>query len=347
MATTNHDILKRIIEDLQIARYSKEPLNQYFGRVVYSALSMWIRTATLDEDIFEQNTNKIGVSKVHIINSCKPFIDNMIGMYPEIYEWFYPDRDEIKLPIAKIRDRLQDAGELVSVGFNTDIALPKYQRCNVDFNHIVIRGMDKDRLHRMSGLAQIGQLNNQCDEHQDGLFEFYGFNNKSAKDVTKEYIKNIKWGHTQKNTTEIFDKYSKEVFSKCWDKNFNLEENDISIYKNGIIDYGFIKKVDESFFIAHINKDLIEECEVRRFMYGLKSTVNNAVIATYKRYEEKGLVELKLYNKIPNQEKNILFLLGWPAKNINDELNWIFAIQFWSFIEKVLKNLNITLQEAQ
>lgn len=114
------EILNAMIRDLKIWQYSGESNPQFVARVVYSALSMWIRVSTLDENIFEPSENPVGVSKVHILNRCQSFLDFMIKRYPDIREWFYP-KDEKQKPIETIRERLYNAGELVDIGFNTDL----------------------------------------------------------------------------------------------------------------------------------------------------------------------------------------------------------------------------------
>jgi hypothetical protein len=37
-------------------------------------------------------------------------------------------------------------------------------------------------------------------------------------------------------------------------------------------------------------------------------------------------------------------LFGWPVKNINDRMNFIFSLSVWSFIKHILGNLNIDLK---
>jgi hypothetical protein len=78
----------------------------------------------------------------------------------------------------------------------------------------------------------------------------------------------------------------------------------------------------------------------------LKSEVDKSAIAKYKRHIKGELVELKLNNGLPYLEENLLLLLGWPMKNLSDKYNLLFHASVWVFVEKVLKNLNIVLQEA-
>lgn len=341
----NSDILKRIISDLKIRRYDDEVKAQYIARVVYSALAMWIRYSTLDEDIFQQSSELVGVSKIHVLNKCKPFLDNMIEIYPEIYEWFYPEKCE-ENPIGIVRDRLYNGGELVDVGFNTDLALPSYRECGINNGVRIIRGINSYEFQRTTGIAQFKAVNEKDRVDIEKILNFYGFKNKSAQEILNEHIKNIKWSKKEKITVDIFDKYSKESFSNCWNREYKLKDNDISLYKYEFFDFGFVRKLHGNIYTSQIDEYLIEQFEVRRFMYGLKNEVDNSVLARYKKYSDKNLVRLKLCCDLPQKELNILLLLGWPLKNINDRLNLLFHASSWLFVEAVLKNLNIELQEV-
>lgn len=342
---SKHDILNQIVNDLNLRHYKGEGRNQYISRVVYSALSMWIRISTLDEDIFQQPFNKIGVSKIHILNRCQPFLENMIELYPEIHSWFYP-KEYKKNPIVIIRDRLCSGGELVDVGFNTDLALPCYQECVVNNRVGIIRGFNVGYRQKAAGLAQLKMLDEENTVDIGKALEFYNLKYQSAEEILNTYIKNIKWNKGEGISDLIFNKYYDNSFSNCWDSEYKLKDNDISLYKYGTNDFGFVKKTNGSIYTSQINQYLIERFEVRRFMYGLKCGVKNSIVAKYKRYEEAGLVELNLYNGLPSREQNILLLLGWPLQNVSDKYNLLFDASVWLFVEKVLKNLNIILQEA-
>ncbi|WP_142414226.1 hypothetical protein [Hathewaya massiliensis] len=345
MIKNNHELLKYINKDLRIRRYKEEEIIQYIARIVYSALGIWIRISALDEDIFENNPEFSGVSKIHIINRCSIFLDNIIEIYPEIEKWFKP-YDSEENPIITIRDRLYKGGELVDVGFNTNLALPTYKECVVNDGISIIRGLNVGNIKISTGLAQLKKATEENTRDIEKIFKFYGLKSKSAKEEVMSYVKNIKWNKIDYYSAEIFNKYSKECFSSCWNSEYKLESGEITLYRHEFYDFGFIKKLDDNIYISQISKYLIDQFEVRRFMYGLKNDVNNSANATYKMEYEKGIVRLNLYNKLPEKEEGILLLLGWPMKDINDKLNLIFHISIWPVVEVILKNLNIDLQEV-
>lgn len=343
-------IIKRIGSDLKIGKSSEEKKSQFFSRIVYSALSMWIRISTLDEDIFQQNLEKVGVSKVHILNRCQPFLENMIEIYPEIMNWFYPvDIDEH--PISLIRERLHSGGELVDVGFNTDLALPYYEECKVDERIRLVRGIQAGDFQKVSGLVQVVTIQENIDTKMRNAIEFYGLQDKLAIQHLHDYLKLIKWNRRKESKVQILNKYSSNVFSNSWEDECKLKDSDISMYRSpfydrGNKDFGFIKKMNGSIYTSQINEYLINQFEIRRFIYGLKSEANNPVRAKFKKHMEVQLVELNLFNSLPLKEEKILLLLGWPIKNINDKHNLIFDMSIWVFVVRILSNLNISLEEV-
>ncbi|MEK3984254.1 hypothetical protein MHB77_12730 [Paenibacillus sp. FSL K6-3166] len=346
----NYTVIKRIADDLKIRKVPEEKQEVFLSRIVYSALSMWIRYSTLDEDILNQSIGKIGVSKIHIYNRCKLFLENMIQMYPTIEKWFYPE-DQNTRPIEIVRERLYQGGELVDVGFHTDISLPFYEESLINSNVVVTRGLQSAALNKITGLAQLKHDERENFDPSDTM-DFFGLESKSASARVVEYLKLIKWSKRSEINAQVFNKYSMNIFSNSWDADLKLNDHDVTIYRNplywqGNRDYGFIKKINNTYYTSQINEYLIEQYEVRRFMYGLKENVGNPVSGKYKRFQDKNLFLLHLSNGLPTKEENILMLLGWPMKNINDKYNFIFDGVVWNFIREILNNLNIKLEEIK
>ncbi|WP_268625859.1 hypothetical protein [Paenibacillus alvei] len=344
----NNTVIKRIAADLRVRRVPDEKQEYFYSRIVYSALSMWIRYSTLDEDIFDHSVEKIGMSKRYILNKCQTFVDNMIELYPCIESWFYPEKQDTN-PTEIVRNRLHQCGELVDVGFFTDVALPDYEECSINEKVRIIRGIPSEGLYRMTGLAQL-KVSEKENHNSVHLFNFYGLRDKSAISLLDEYLKLAKWNKRTTINGHIFNKYSMKSFSNSWESSCILKEHDITIYRNpmhqkGNRDYSFMKKVNNCIYVSQINEYLINQYEIRRFMYGLKGKANNPVRATYKRYDDKKIVELNLFNGLPTREESILFLLGWPMNNINDKNNLLFNNDVWEFVRKMLSNLNIKLEE--
>ena len=338
-----YELLNIIGSDLKIQSFNAEEEGKYIARVIYSALGMWIRTVTLDKVILDEHSDNVGVSKIYINNRCEKFANNMLEVFPEIREWFYPEGSNENL-ISIIRERLYMGQELVDIGFETNMALPKYEECDIGNGVKLIRGVKKGEFKRIFGLTQIEQVKNTKVDF-NRIINFYNLECNCSETVLNEYLSDCKWESKSEFTGQIFDKYSKKSFSNCWSYEYEIKNKDITLYKYGINDFGFIKKIENQFYIHQINKYLIDKYEISRFMYGLKSKVNNKPIVKYKKYGDSKLIKLKLFNRLPKREENVLMIIGWPVKNINDKFNILIQDSTWPFIRSMLENLNINLEE--
>ncbi|MCK4258285.1 MAG: hypothetical protein KAX49_04865 [Halanaerobiales bacterium] len=346
MINDKYDIIKKINKNLKIGSYFGEANSHYMSRIIYSALSIWIRVSTLDENILSQENEKTGVSKIHIINRCKPFLNSMTDIFPEIKEWFYPsDFDEN--PIIVLRDRLFNSGELVNAGFDTFLGLPKYQECNFSPQIRIIRGINANKFDSVSGICLLKLKNKNDTINYDKIFEFYGLYKKTSTSFLIDYLNSITWNKQDKLTSEVFNKYSKKPFSSSWSDDLIIKNNEVTLYKNDFFDFGFVKRKNKDIYTSQISDYLIGEFEVRRFMYAFKKQVNNPAVAKYKRYLDEETVELHLFNDLPRKEQSILLLLGWPKKSIMDKFNLIFHDSVWELVKMILDNLNIELQEDE
>ena len=339
-------IIDLIAKDLKIKRYNEEKIENYRARVIYSAIGIWIRTVTLDEDTFYDNYSKPGVSKIHIKNKVTPFLENILEFYPEVLNWFKYTKGKGVIEI--IRDRLYKAGELVDVGYETDLSLPIYEECSLNDEYKIIRGMSIDKFNKIIGLGQIN-INNK-NENENDIFEFLGLCNKSSEEILEEYLNNAIWSESQGKDYEYFNKYSKKTLSKCWEKEYYLKDDDITLYRNFSnvysSEYGFVKRKDNKLYFSYITNYFISQHEIRRFMYALKKKSNISILSYFKHYDESELTWLKLNNMLPSKEYNILMLIGWPKYNIEDGFNFIIDRSCWCFVEKMLNNLGIILEES-
>ena len=340
-----NNIINFIADDLKIKRYKDEELHRYISRVTYSAVGMWIREATLDENILDDKSYSVGKSKKYIINRCSSFLENMIQIYPEINEWL--NTNHKRNPIEIIRKRLERGNELVDVGYNTDLALPYYRECPINNSHNVIRGIRFEKFNVAIGLTQIKRNDNEIYDKKK-LYEFYGISLKKSNELLDEYLNEIQWIE-KKNLKDklFFNKNSNKILSECWEYRNILMDGEITLYKDGLLNFGFVKSVGNNIYTSSlIDRYLVTKFEVRRFMYALKKESNNCFKAQFKNYEEDNLVMLRLFSALPQKEEDTLMLLGWPVNSIEDKYNLLFDKNCWEFVKSIITNLEIELEEV-
>ena len=338
------EVLKKIINDLNISKHSEEDDITYKARVIYSALALWMKISIFDGDILEDDKKGIGQSRKHISIVGEVFLENIIELYPELKSWFY-SQEINKNPQDIIIERLIKSGELIKSGFNTNLAIPLYEECLVNRGVKSTRGINSRSIKIHLGLTQIELINEEQKISNEDILQFYGLDNFTANEILKQYIVNSQWKNRKNITCDIFNKYSKVSFYNSWENDCKLKEGEISVYRENFNDYGFIKKVNGEIYTSQLNTYLVENNEVRRFMYGLKSEVNNNVIAYYKFIDKSDYVELNLKCALPSQEENILLSLGWPKTSITDSMNLIFSTNIWDLIKFILEKLNIVVRE--
>jgi len=345
MVNQRQKVIDKINRDLNIKKCDSESNESYELRIIYSSLAIWIRMAAysiVDDELIDDN---IGKSKKSIVNKVNIYFKNMIELFPELRMWFYP-KDELTNPISAIVNRLVECGELVKVGFKTNLSLPKFEQCYVANNKYVYKGINFDGYDFVSGLIPFYYSSGE-ETTKKSIFSFYGTHDKKSSELLSCYLKNAKWKNIQQCSYQIFDKHCTGILSKCWKDEYQLSESDITIYKNDFYDFGFIKKKSDKIFISQINEYLIKKNEVRRFMYAIKYNQNNPAIASYKINYSCETVELNLFSALPYREESLLFLFGWPKYNIMDKYNFYFNKSIWPFIEQIIENLGIVLEEKR
>ncbi len=338
------EILYEISSDLKMLRYEGEDLVLYKSRVIYSALSNWIKISTLDIDILNDVQTNIGQSRKYISNKASTFLNNIIEIFPEASIWFYPD-DIKEKPEKIIIDRLKKSGGIIKSGFNSYFALPSYEECIVDNEIKVIRGIENRNIQMYTGLTQLKLSEVSFEVDKDELFDFYGLDNQTAKEMWKIYVNNAEWNKRSDIDCQIFNKFSKINFYNSWNDDYKLSEGEISIYKENYSDFGIIKKLNNEIYTNKFSQAIVDKFEIRRFMYALRHEANNQVTAYYKFLNNKKLVELNLKCALPNHETDILLALGWPKNSIIDTKNLIFNVHVWRFVKLILENLNIIMRE--
>lgn len=172
-------IINQINKDLKIQRYSSERERDYIARVIYSALSMWIRHSILDKDILIESKDVRGVSKIHILNRCSFFIEKILGLFPECNDWFYPDEKKGN-PIAIVRDRLNNSGELLDIGYETNLGLPKYEESVIAMGMNIVRGLSNNGYTHITGMAQLKVTDTWSNPDMEETLKFYGIPHMSA-----------------------------------------------------------------------------------------------------------------------------------------------------------------------
>ena len=177
-------MIGKIALDLGIYRFAEESLQQYYSRVVYSAMACWMKAIALDRPVGYQEKEPFGVSRRHIYERSRTILITMIKMFPEIREWFdlSADNDD---SVNLIRTRLINHGDLLNIGFETNLALSSVYSNQVTSTIETVYGKTIDDGLLYSGVSSIRRK-----EAKDYIFEI-----ENVKDWMKSFLNDACWSH--------------------------------------------------------------------------------------------------------------------------------------------------------
>ena len=327
--------LDRMSSDLRIHRYTGESVQLFKCRVLYSAVSSWIKTIAMDRAISSRDGEFSGVSRRHIFDRSSSIIETMCKMFPETKGWFFHGEDH---PSNIIRTRLINHGDLLNEGFDTYLALSTIKRIQITDKLKTVYGVVLDGSIAYSGVSTIMRSESVGlkDKDQDYLAWF------------SKYQKEAGWSMTHLNTDswQYYNPYMKTLNNySAWQDAPPQEVDGIvfartEINKNSY-EYYLIKNKEEVYH--RLDPFAIKVGYHKRIMYLLRAMVNNNILVTATVFDEH--VSLRFNTHLPMQENNLLESYAWPVNGIDDKLEWVMDKDVWEYIKKGIMALKIRIEE--
>lgn len=332
-------ILYAMAADLGIDRYINESKSQYCDRVLYSAMASWIKAAALDQPITSTQESDQGVSRRHILDKCTSVLNEMLKRFPESKSWFETASDEDS-PVAVLLSRLIRHGDLLQVGFGTNLILAGSNRMPLSLKMKCRKGEILLQGTQYSGIAMIQKV------QEDTTFK-----PKPIPDVTswfRDYVRSAWWKSADTNeNVQYFNAYRKSYNNhSCW----QLEQPEAvegvwlarrNIFQNGY-EY-FLLRQEDDLYKHRIDPFLQQIGEQRRVMMAMRHIVHNDVLVQVCHHEDHASVKLRVW--LPQKENFLLETYGWPHNSITDKLEWDMGRDVWEFVEPQLCGLGLTLTE--
>lgn len=344
-----HEMLQQISKDLKITQYKDEEQNDYLNRVLYSAIAVWMVYSLLDHS-FDENYNRIGVSKSYLTRKISKIISEYVQIFPQ-FRIYLDGLSETEFAV-KLREIYEKAGYIVPVKFDEFVIGAPTKIAKVNDSLYLIRNDYKCTGPKAIGLGLFLKKSNDYDNICN-IDELFYLSKLNAFDWTSNYIKNLKWIEASKlgENTLFFDPTQNKSFSNCWRDQFP-ERCKITLYKTNDWDYGFAKKYMNEIiglkvpeFLIGKNGNTSEKLfdnDVRRFMYGLKAMYNNnAKAIVYKKIDH---FELRLLNAILSRELTALQFFGWRKKGILNEYQYTIPYEMFDSVIYLLEKLSITVE---
>lgn len=333
------EIISAMAADMNIRKFSSETEQQYIQRVLYSATACWIKAASLDRGPGGSNDSS-GVSKKHIYEKSSQLLDSMLARFPEIKPWFYME-DATEEPLRLIRRRLVQNGDLLNIGFDTNMILAAKNTKPISLSAEQIVGVFFCSDIYYSGVSAI---------HNKNIENFYS-SDENVIDWFDDFCNSAWWesGKIKNDTLEYFN-YEKNVrnIHSCWQKdevNFLNSVRLIRITINKTMyEYYLEKNKNGNFYHHKIDPFLLEIAEHRKMMLALRKKAGVPIPAHISIYADHAV--LKVWVHLPYEIKVFLESYAWPSRNITDVLEWIFPLSLLEEIKLRLTNLGINITEV-
>lgn len=332
-----NSIIDKISADLGIYRYHDEDLTAYECRVIYSAMSSWVKAIAMDQPIGSKENHLSGVSRRHIYERGNAVLESLIKLNPETASWF-ENEDTDENPIVIIRNRLLNHGDLLNEGFDTNLALSISHKERFISGYDTIYGEILGKSIFYSGISTL------CNNNATMQSELY----KNAEDWLKCFYKKIWWSAIPSEMNELMyfnpAHKSKNNYS-AWNSSLPNVSDEIilsrlTINKN---EYEYYLLKPKSKLMHRIDPFLQEQGYHIRIMYALRKIVNNSVTAVIKHYSDH--IYLKLNTHLPTSERIMLESYAWPYKRINDNLCWTMYGFIWEYIKPHFESIGIRIVE--
>lgn len=338
----DNKLMTAMQQDMKISRYKGEPQEYYVGRLVYSAISHWIRYIILDELTQNQSCK----SKSYVLKRGQVVLDNLVESAPMCREWIfgyekYIDKDQDE-PVRNVREKMILAGELMEIDENGNLGLPKYHKEGYTTGYARIKGLkEPEEASEFVGITRIQNTN--VIGTKDLLI-----NRVEPEQYVDWLFKNASWSECANiENYEVFNPYSKKPPYQAWSYGTVKSEGHylgrLSLY-NGMHEYYLVKNKIGTWYNSKLSTVLTEYKEERRIILGLRKKYGNKMTGIYSMMES--VVILNLFCRLPLKEQVIIETFCWPLEGLNDRLNYVVPIKLWSEIKDLIANdLGIELKE--
>ncbi len=324
-------LLEQMAEDLGVYNYKGEEKNCWISRVLYSGLSCWIKTATLDTN---SNNGAKGVSKKHVLLKCRPILEEFLCRYSGQELYFRNEQSEEEA-ISLLRGRLLAADEIKTIGFDSNIILGSKKERRLTDSIIRCYG---EVLNEGAYYSGVAMFKNDIDSSfkEDPI--------QNSEEWFELFIKDLWWEKIDDvGEVEYFNpnKSVKNIY-ECWESHIPEDVKGIVLARRSInkyeYDYLLIRKGETVRY--HRLDSLNYELQIHRKIAILfRAMVNNAVTSKAKVCDQ--FVLLSIFIKLPCFERLQLETYAWPVNRIDNEYEWVIPIELWGLIKKHIESLNI------
>lgn len=274
------------------------------------------------------------------MSRCTPVLSEFLKRMPECVSWFEPDGTD-EQPVSIIRSRLLRSGDIVNVGFNTNIALAD-ENCEELIPGVIWkRGTLLQKGCTYSGISTL-----EYDEKVATASA--SAPNFPVGEWLDTYIKEAWWENSE-CAYEGFEFFNPQKKAKnnhsCWQLIPAAAVDDIMLMRRQMYNnqYEYVLYRCEEKKIHRIDSFLQKQGLHRKLMITLRYKAGNAIPGKASIFSDH--VHLQLWVHLPMRETTSLESYAWPFNNILDCLEWTMPLQLWTYIAPQLSKLGLNVTE--
>jgi len=345
-------VINQLIADMQnqmnIKRFTKESTIAFNRRIVYSAAAAWVKELTNGKSYTSiiGGKNNQGVDFIHVKYHLSKVLSALCSCIEIGSGWNKSTSQEIFVngfASYVLRKGVECPHNLVYIEDGHHIMESPSRLIQIG-NHFLLRGnATKSSDFFYVGFCQWSRAKSDyiIDDKINPAFT-------SVDMLYSSFFTDIKWKETVLKGRYSYyvpgkDNLLKLSWSAYSDKR-PLSDGVYLFYDNQSRSYFMIKQENNRLMTASLDSWYIKNEEIYRIQYSLdyKNNTCRSVFATF--YDE--FVILKLVNKLPLWELNLVIAASWPLKTYDDEWERIIPIELWDSVKLLIEGLGLLIQES-
>lgn len=345
------EMIAAMATDLNIRQFICENRLQFINRLLYSAVACWIKTTALDrpvslakdvgQGINQQHVSDAnqGVNRRHILERCDNVLTEMLRRFPASEPWFRTEPGNERA-VQLLRSRLIRHGDLLNVGFQTDLTLAPESVIPLNSDLECGKGYLLNPSFFYSGIAMLRRRKVE--------YHFEGSDRADSCEWLRDYIRSAWWKSVDHiKDVEYFNPFLREKSNyRCWQdvppasvEGIVFARHTVNVFSTEYL----LTKLGDDKKLHRIDSFLQETGEYRRFQFALRRIVGNDLIADAKICQDH--IHLKLNFYLPEWENRLLESFAWPCSSISDKLEWDMVLSIWPYVKIYLEKLGIAVSE--
>jgi len=334
------ELRTKISNDLQIIKFKGESIRDYNQRIIYSALSMWVRSLLNGNSIndFKDDINKTFPDILYIQSNLSKIAESFLTSFECNSDWLDMNDDYNNISTAISSTIIQEMIYLQEIGEVLERKLsPVPHRRNIFGQYVHEYGINT--LGKEFQMIGVSMWTNRLPEDKNkqeavipiGGREYYSYIDKNFPWITADIT----------GTYEMFKVGSTRAYSKAWTiYDSNKIKNGIYLLReanNYEPGYLLIKKNNKQLEMVVLDSWYVNNKEIYRMMYALNAS--NDTPARFRIREYDDYVILYYASALPDEENRLIQSISWPYSTYSDKYSRIIPRNVWNIalenIEKV------------